>query len=168
MLKKYTPEVVNATPEQIHRAALDTVPQVAPLFWAFRIMVGAGFTMLILFVLAVYFTAQRTLTHPNRRWFLWFALCCLPLPWLASEMGWFVAEYGRQPWSIAEILPTHLSVSSRSPWDLYFSLAGFIGFYTLLFIVEIFLMIKYARLGPSSLGTQRYHFEQTEQVAVKG
>ncbi|OUD13747.1 cytochrome ubiquinol oxidase subunit I [Thioflexithrix psekupsensis] len=170
LLKKYTSEVVNATPEQIRQAALDTIPRVAPLFWAFRIMVGAGFTMLLLFALAVYFTAQRTLTQPNRRWFLWFALLCLPLPWIASEMGWVVAEYGRQPWSIAEILPTHLSVSTRSLNDLYFSLSGFIGFYTLLFFVEMFLMIKYARLGPSSLGTSRYHFEQThvEHATLKG
>lgn len=90
----------------------------------------------------------------------------LPAPWIACEVGWFVAEFGRQPWSIAEVLPTHLSVSSRSVEDLYMSLAGFIGFYTLLLIVEMYLMIRFARLGPSSLHTGRYHFEQNHAAGA--
>ena len=80
-------------------------------------------------------------------------------------MGWFVAEFGRQPWSIGGILPTHLSVSTRSVNDIYMSLAGFIGFYTLLLIAEMYLMIRFARLGPSSLHTGRYHFEQSDNVS---
>ena len=81
------------------------------------------------------------------------ALYSIPLPWIAAELGWFVAEYGRQPWVISEVLPTSLGVSTLSKQDLYFSLAGFVGFYTLLLVVELYLMFKYARLGPSSLGT---------------
>ena len=56
----------------------------------------------------------------------------IPLPWIASELGWVVAEYGRQPWTIANILPTHLSTSSVEPGQLYLSLAGFFVFYTVL------------------------------------
>jgi cytochrome d ubiquinol oxidase subunit I len=52
-----------------------------------------------------------------------------------------------------------MGASSLQASDLYFSLAGFIGFYTLLLIAELYLMFKYARLGPSSLGTGKYHFE---------
>jgi cytochrome d ubiquinol oxidase subunit I len=158
LLKKYTSNVVDATEEQIKKAALDTIPQVAPLFWAFRVMVGAGFLMLLLFILSFYFTAKRTIV--NQRWLLWGALFAIPLPWIACEMGWFVAEFGRQPWTIGEVLPTHLSVSTRTVGELYFSLAGFIIFYTLLLIVELYLMFKYARLGPSCLHTGRYHFEK--------
>jgi cytochrome d ubiquinol oxidase subunit I len=158
LLKKYTVNVVDATEEQIKKAALDTIPQVAPLFWAFRVMVGAGFLMLLLFILSFYFTAKRTIV--NQRWLLWSALFAIPLPWIACEMGWFVAEFGRQPWTIGEVLPTHLSVSTRTVGELYFSLAGFIIFYTLLLIVELYLMFKYARLGPSCLHTGRYHFEK--------
>jgi cytochrome d ubiquinol oxidase subunit I len=80
----------------------------------------------------------------------------IPLPWIAAELGWIVAEYGRQPWTIAGILPTHLSASSLQPGSLYFSLAGFILFYTFLLVVEMILMVKYARLGPSSLHTGQY------------
>ncbi|MEN8218770.1 MAG: cytochrome ubiquinol oxidase subunit I [Pseudomonadota bacterium] len=158
LLKKYTSNVVDATEEQIVRAAHDTIPQVAPLFWSFRIMVACGVLMLFIFVMAFYFTAKRNVIE--QRWLLWLTLFGIPLPWIACEMGWVVAEVGRQPWSIAEVLPTYLSVSTRSVGDLYFSLAGFIGFYTLLLVVELYLMFKYARLGPSSLHTGRYHFEK--------
>jgi cytochrome d ubiquinol oxidase subunit I len=58
------------------------------------------------------------------------------------------------------VLPTHLSVSTLPASSLYFSLAGFILFYTLLLIIELFLMLKYIKLGPSSLYTGKYHFEK--------
>lgn len=160
LLKKYTPNVVDATPAQIQQASNDTIPNVAPIFWSFRFMVGLGFLFLLTFILAFWYCARRRLLSRGKRWFLRWTVICIPLPWLAAELGWIVAEYGRQPWTIADILPTHLSVSSLTPGDLYFSLAGFIFFYTLLFIVEMFLMIKYVRLGPSSLHTGRYHHEQ--------
>jgi cytochrome d ubiquinol oxidase subunit I len=121
-------------------------------------MVACGFAMLLIFGLSFYACSVQKVMH--YRWLLWAALYSIPLPWIASEMGWIVAEYGRQPWSIAEILPTHLSVSTRSAGELYLSLAGFIGFYTLLFVIEMYLMFKYARLGPSALHTGRYYFEK--------
>lgn len=121
-------------------------------------MVGCGFAMLAILAASFYFTVKRSIQH--QRWLLRFALYAIPLPWIAAEMGWVVAEMGRQPWTISGILPTHLSSSSLSSSDLYFSLAGFIGFYTFLLVIEMFLMFKYARLGPSALHTGRYHFEQ--------
>lgn len=158
LLKRYTEEVIDATEEQIKLAARDTIPQVAPMFWTFRVMVGAGFTMLLLFVLAFIFTAKRKVVQT--RWLQWFALLSLPLPWIASEMGWFVAEFGRQPWAIGEILPTYVATSHLTETDLWMSLAGFIGLYTLFLVIEIYLMVKYIRKGPSALQTGRYHFEQ--------
>ncbi|QFY41784.1 cytochrome bd-I ubiquinol oxidase subunit CydA [Candidatus Methylospira mobilis] len=163
LLKKYTPKVVDATEEQIARAANDTIPNVAPLFWTFRIMVACGFTMLFIFVMAFYYCATRV--ADQKRWLLRLALWCIPLPWIAAETGWFVAEYGRQPWTISGILPTHLSVSSVTTGQLWFSIGGFMLFYTLLLVVELFLMFKYARLGPSSLHTGQYHFEQGADAA---
>lgn len=157
LLKKYTPQVTDASPAQIQQAARDTVPKVAPLFWSFRLMVGFGLWMLLLFVLSFYYCACRTVE--SQRWLLWAALFSLPLPWLSAELGWFVAEYGRQPWTVSGTLPTHLSASTLSVGQISFSLSGFVVFYSALLIVEMFLMIKYARLGPSSLGTGRYHFE---------
>jgi len=95
-------------------------------------------------------------------------LWSIPLPWVAAELGWFVAEYGRQPWTVSGVLPTYLSVSSVAPSDLYLSLSAFVGFYTLLLAVELYLMFKYARLGPSSLRQGRYHFETASGPTTPG
>jgi len=62
-----------------------------------------------------------------------------------------VAEYGRQPWTISGVLPTFLSVSSLPASTVYTSLAAFILFYTALFVIEMYLMLKYIRLGPISV-----------------
>jgi cytochrome d ubiquinol oxidase subunit I len=158
LLKRYTQAVVDATDEQIQLAARDTIPQVAPMFWTFRVMVGAGFTMLLLFVLSFYYTTKRKAY--KTRWLQWFALLSLPLPWLASEMGWFVAEFGRQPWAIGEILPTYVATSHLTELDLWMSIGGFVGLYSLFLVIEVYLMVKYIRKGPSALQTGRYHFEQ--------
>lgn len=163
LLKKYTPDVIDATEEQIKQAAKDTIPNVFTLFWSFRIMVALGVLMLFIFAASFYYTAKRTIAE--KKWLLRLALFAIPAPWIAAEMGWIVAEMGRQPWTISGILPTHLSTSSLSAGDLYFSLAGFMGFYTLLLIIEMFLMFKYARLGPSSLHTGRYFFEKQQSAA---
>ncbi|MDD1612820.1 MAG: cytochrome ubiquinol oxidase subunit I [Methylococcaceae bacterium] len=158
LLKRYAPNVTDATPAQIENATRRSVPRVAPIFWSFRIMVFCGVAMLFIFAAAFYFNARRT-AH-RKSWLLRLAFYSIPLPWIASELGWVVAEYGRQPWTIAEILPTHLSSSSLSVGQLYLSLAGFGLFYTVLLVIELFLMVKYVRLGPSSLHTGRYHFER--------
>jgi cytochrome d ubiquinol oxidase subunit I len=158
LLKKYTPNVVDATEEQIRMAVNDTIPKVAPLFWAFRGMVGLGLLFLFIFGASFYFLIRKRLAP--QRWLLKLAVIAIPLPWVAAELGWIVAEYGRQPWTIAGILPTHLSASSIQPSNLYFSLAGFALFYTVLLIIELKLMFKYARLGPSALHTGKYHWEQ--------
>jgi cytochrome bd ubiquinol oxidase subunit I len=164
LLKKYTPNVTDATEAQIHQAAADTIPNVFTLFWSFRVMVGMGFIMLFIFAASFYFTIKRSID--KQTWLLKLALFAIPVPWIAAEMGWLVAEMGRQPWTISGILPTHLSTSSLTTGNLYFSLAGFIGFYSLLLVVEMYLMFKYARLGPSSLHTGRYFFEKNTTDAI--
>jgi cytochrome d ubiquinol oxidase subunit I len=123
-------------------------------------MIALGLLFLFVFSASFYFLIRKKLAP--QRWLLKLALFSIPLPWVAIEFGWFVAEYGRQPWTISGVLPTHLSASTLSTGNLYFSLAGFLGFYTLLFVIEMFLMVKYARLGPSSLHTGKYHFEQPQ------
>jgi cytochrome d ubiquinol oxidase subunit I len=160
LLKKYTPNVIDATEAQIQAAVDDTIPKVAPVFWSFRIMVGLGMLFLLIFSASFWFLIRKRLAQ--QRWLLKLAVAAIPLPWVAAELGWIVAEYGRQPWTIAGILPTHLSASTLAPSNLYFSLAGFLIFYTLLLVIEMGLMIKYTRLGPSSLHTGRYHWEKLE------
>jgi cytochrome d ubiquinol oxidase subunit I len=157
LLKKYVVDVNQATPAIIEKAVDDTIPRVIPMFWSFRIMVGLGFAMLALFALSFWSTLKTSCAE--KPWLLKWALWMLPAPWISCELGWFVAEYGRQPWTIYGVLPTHLSVSTLSVHSLYGSLAGFIAFYTVLLVVEIYLMTKFARQGPGSLGTGRYENE---------
>ena len=164
LLRKYVVDVRQATPEIIDKAAGDTIPRVAPIFWSFRIMVALGFAMLALFALAFWSTIKSDCMQ--KRWLLTWAFWMLPAPWISCELGWFVAEYGRQPWTIYGVLPTHLSVSTLSVGSLYGSLAGFVGFYTVLLVVEVFLMRKFARLGPGSLGTGRYRSEPVHPVSA--
>lgn len=149
LLKKYTPAVVDATKEQIDKAAHDLVPKVKPMFFSFRIMVACGFFFIFLFVTGFYLSVKRAL-HTTR-WYLRLALCSLPLPWLAAELGWVVAEYGRQPWVVQGILPTALGTSSVNTSQLLTSISGFVLFYTTLALVEIYLMVKYIRLGPDNM-----------------
>jgi cytochrome bd ubiquinol oxidase subunit I len=122
------------------------------------VMVACGFFMLFVFIYAFWLSTKHSITKP--RWFLRIALWSLPLPWIACETGWFVAEYGRQPWSIAEILPTRLAASSLTTGQVWTSMIGIILFYTVLLIIEMYLMIRFSKQGPSSLHTGRYDLEK--------
>ncbi|KTC65306.1 cytochrome d ubiquinol oxidase subunit I (plasmid) [Legionella adelaidensis] len=148
LLKKYTENVVDATEVQIDQAAHDLKPKVIPLFFSFRIMVGCGIAILLIMVTGFYLSMKRRL-H-TERWYLHLAFWSLPLPWIAAELGWVVAEYGRQPWAVQGILPTHISTSSVSSGQLLTSISCFVIFYSVLAIVEVYLMVKYIRLGPEN------------------
>ncbi|OEE31011.1 cytochrome ubiquinol oxidase subunit I [Vibrio ordalii] len=157
LLKKYTDKVTDATESQIKQAAQDTIPQVAPLFWSFHIMVACGMAMFAVIGLCFIQICRRKIgTQP---WLLKAALFAIPLPWIASEAGWFVAEFGRQPWAIGEVLPVNMAVSNLSTSDLWISLGLVYLLYSAFLVVEMYLMVKFARRGPSALHTGRYHFE---------
>lgn len=146
LLEPFTNDMTNPSEAAIDRAADYSMPKVAPLFWSFRIMVGAGFLMLAMFLYAFWLSAKHRIDKP--KWFLKATVWALPLPWIASEAGWFVAEYGRQPWAIAEILPLHTAVSNLSVTDILISLAAITLFYTVMFIIGMYLMIKFTKKGP--------------------
>ncbi len=146
LLKRFTPSVTDATDAQITAAAQATIPDVPVLFWSFRIMVGLGFWFIVLFGGAFYFTWRRRIA--GNQLLLTAALWSWPLPWIAAELGWVVAEYGRQPWTIEGVLPTYLAVSNLPASSVEASLIGFVLFYTALLAADIFLMRKYIRLGP--------------------
>ncbi|EJW09769.1 Cytochrome d ubiquinol oxidase subunit I [Rhodovulum sp. PH10] len=158
LLKRYVTDPATATDAQVQAAAWDSVPYVPYLFWSFRIMVGLGFAMLGLFALSFLLLARGTLE--KNTWLLRILVWSIPLPWIACETGWFVAEFGRQPWAIGEVLPTFLATSALTTTDIVTSMAAYLLFYSVLLAIEIFLMVRFARLGPSCLHTGRYHHEQ--------
>jgi cytochrome d ubiquinol oxidase subunit I len=150
LLRRYVDNPAAATEQQIDQAAWDTVPSVGWLFWSFRIMVALGFFFIALFATGFYFSFIARRRSVSSRWYLWLAVCSLPLPWIAAELGWFVAEHGRQPWAIEGILPTFLAVSPVAASNVAISLIGFVVFYSVLAVVDAYLLVKYVRIGPSS------------------
>jgi len=149
LLKRFRSDVENATPVEIDAAAASTIPNVPVLFWSFRFMVGLGFFLIGLFALAFYLSAKRRLD--SSKIFLRVCLWSLPLPWIAAELGWIVAEYGRQPWIIEGVLPTALGVSGTAAGNVLFSLIGFAVFYSSLLVADIYLLTKYIKLGPDEV-----------------
>ena len=146
LLKRYVDDPRQASPEQIAQAAWDTVPPVAPLFWSFRLMVAIGMFLIVLMGTFLVLSAKHQLGE--RRWLLKVALWSLPLPWLAVEAGWIVAELGRQPWVIEGVLPTAVAVSNLGVKTLLLTIAGFVAIYSVLLVIEIKLMLKTIRKGP--------------------
>jgi len=113
-------------------------------------MVGIGLFLIALFAAAFYLASRQRLQL--NRGFLWIAFCSLPLPWIAAELGWIVAEYGRQPWAIDGLLPTFLGVSATSETNVLLSLSGFAIFYTALAVIDVYLLLRMIRRGPEGLG----------------
>jgi cytochrome d ubiquinol oxidase subunit I len=124
-------------------------PPVLPTFWSFRIMFYLGFAMLVMTILAVIYAKRGTLEkHPL---FLTIMLFSIPLPYIAGQLGWIVAEVGRQPWIVYGVLKTTHAVSqSISTLQVYASLIGFTLLYGGLGAVDIYLLSKFAKKGPDN------------------
>ena len=148
LLKRYVDDPRKATDAQIALAANDTVPQVAPLFWSFRIMVALGMYFIVFMAVFFWLSAKRRIdAYP---WLLKVAVWSIPLPWIAAEAGWIVAEVGRQPWAVEGVLPTSVAVSNLGIQAVLTTLLGFVVLYTILIVVEMKLMLKAIRKGPSA------------------
>ncbi|TAZ66588.1 cytochrome bd-I ubiquinol oxidase subunit CydA (plasmid) [Rhizobium ruizarguesonis] len=146
LLKRYVDDPRQATDEQIVQAARDTIPHVPTLFWSFRIMVGLGMFFILLTATFFWLSARRQLEkYPL---LLRIAVFAIPLPWVAIEFGWIVAEFGRQPWVIEGVLPTAAAVSSLGASTVLLTIIGFAALYTTLIVIEMSLMIKAIRQGP--------------------
>jgi cytochrome d ubiquinol oxidase subunit I len=128
----------------------DLRPPVGLTFYSFRIMVVLGMLMFLLSILAVYLSARDRLESSPV--FLKTMLLAIALPYVAIQLGWIVAEVGRQPWIVYGLLKTSDAVSgSISVSQVAMSLIAFTAVYTLLGIVDVYLLVKYARQGPERL-----------------
>lgn len=130
----------------VAQAEKDTIPNVFVTFWSFRIMMALGFYFVALFAFAAFFSLRNRLERNP----LLLKLCIwsIPLPVLACEFGWITAEAGRQPWSVYGYLPTFQAASSHGVGYMVFSLIGFALLYSVFIAAELYLMFKFARLGP--------------------
>ncbi len=135
---------VNATVKGLSDFPPDERPPIIAPFLAFRAMVALGFLFALLALVAA-FLAWRGDLAPHR-WFLRIMTVAMALPYLSCEIGWVVAELGRQPWIVYGLLRTQDAVSrSLTPADLLISLIGFLVVYGTLAAVDVFLLARYAR-----------------------
>lgn len=152
LLKKYVADPRSANAALVERAAWDTVPDVPLMFWSFRVMAGTGFFFIALFGAAFALTSLR---RHETRWLLWAAVLAIPLPWIAIELGWILAEVGRQPWAVEGVLPTALGASSLTRTQLWSTIFGFTLIYGALAVVEVGLIVRTVRQGPQSEHPER-------------
>ncbi len=145
LLKRHMADPRAATDQQIMLAAKDTIPNVPLMFWLFRIMAGLGFFFIGFFALAFYCASACKF---SKRWFLKIAVAIMPLPWIAIEFGWMLAEIGRQPWAVEGVLPTFLAASSLTVSQIWTTIIGFTLLYGALAVIEVRLMIATIRKGP--------------------
>ena len=135
-----------------NRDANELIPSVPTTFYSFRIMVGLGFHFLALFLVVLILTNKDKIE--KKRFILFTALWTIPLAYIASELGWVVAEVGRQPWVIQDILPTIAAVSQIKASSVQITFWLFFILFTGLLIAEIKIMVSQIKKGPVSEPTQ--------------
>ena len=133
----------------------DVVPPIAINFWSFRIMVGFGCLFILFFavVLAGLYGFPKAMWQKRSienlpAWHYWVAIALIPLAYIASECGWLVAEFGRQPWTIQDMLPTWAAVSDLQSSSVMITFFLFLILFTLMLAVEINILLKQIQKGP--------------------
>ncbi len=122
------------------------VPSIPVCFWAFRIMVGLGVLFIVFFATVLFFAFRKDISQP--RWLHMAGLALLPLGYIASEAGWIVAEMGRQPWAIQDLLPTWVGVSDIASTNVIVTFFIFLILFTTLLAVEVNILRKQIKKGP--------------------
>jgi cytochrome bd ubiquinol oxidase subunit I len=117
------------------------------LFYSYHIMAGLGTIFVAVMVLSAFLLWRGTLFQT--RWMLWIVLLCLPFPHIANTAGWLTAEVGRQPWVVYGLMRTTEGYSKQvNAGNGLFTLLGFMGLYTILAILFLFLVHHTIALGP--------------------
>ena len=125
------------------------IPNVPLTFYSFHIMVGLGCFFIVLFGALLFFSVKQKL-ESKKEW-LKLAVWSIPLGFLASELGWVVAEVGRQPWTIQDILPTMVSTSHLNTSSVQLTFWAFAALFTVLLIAEIKIMLHQIKSGPKNM-----------------
>lgn len=123
----------------------DIIPPIALTFYSFHLMVALGTWFLILFALILFYTLRRDILL--RKKLLYSAVFSIPLGYIASEAGWIVAEVGRQPWAIQDLMPVGIAVTDISSSNVQTTFFMFAFLFTALLIAEIKIMLKQIKIG---------------------
>lgn len=124
----------------------DVIPNVGLLFWAFRVMVGAGMYFIAFFALVLFLCARKRME--DFPWIGWVAMWSIPLAYVASQAGWIVAELGRQPWAIQDMLPVNAAISRLDAGSVQTTFFIFLIMFTVLLVAEIRIMLRAIKQGP--------------------
>ncbi|MCF0207030.1 MAG: cytochrome ubiquinol oxidase subunit I, partial [Fibrobacter sp.] len=124
----------------------DVVPNVPLIFWSFRVMVGLGSFLMLLLVVLAWTSWKKKLEKYS--WLQWVTLFSIPLVYLCGQAGWIVAEAGRQPWTIQDLLPVNVAVSSLSTSSVQTTFFIFLTVFALFLIIELSILCKAIAKGP--------------------
>jgi len=127
------------------RSPEDAIPNIPVAFYTFHLMVMLGFLFIAVFVVSLFLVLKGTLT--KYRWFLWISVAMIPLAYIASESGWILAEMGRQPWIIQDLMPVSAAVSQISPGSVMTTFILFSVLFTALLAAEISIMTRQIKTG---------------------
>ena len=123
-------------------SAEEAVPPVGLTFYSFRIMVMAGGYLLLLFVVLL-FVCYRKTAFLEKSWLHWLGIISIPVVWICSQAGWIVAEVGRQPWVIQDLMPTRAAISDVTTGSVQLTFWIFAVLFTTLLAAEISIMLRY-------------------------
>lgn len=124
----------------------DVIPPVASVFYSFHYMVYVGSSILLLFLLFIRGTLKNSLSE--QKWLLRLGVCSFFIVYLASEFGWVVAEVGRQPWAIQDMLPVSVATTKIAAGHVATTFFIFLFLFTMLLFAEIKIMLKQIKIGP--------------------
>jgi len=137
------------------------VPNVKISFYSFHIMVILGGHFVLLFILMLYFTFRMKIE--NMKWLLWSALLTMPLAYIASEAGWVIAEVGRQPWVIQDLMPNLAAVSNIDSSTVQTTFFLFLILFTTLLIAEVKIMLTQIKKGPAPVVENQLQNQMMEE-----
>jgi cytochrome d ubiquinol oxidase subunit I len=124
----------------------EVIPPVTLVFYSFRLMVGLGMLFVVLFAAAAWWAKKRQ--FDRFRFMPYFALFCVPCAYIASQCGWIVAEVGRQPWVVQDLMPTHIAITRIASGWVVTTFWMFAVLFTLLLAAEVGIMCSQIKKGP--------------------
>jgi cytochrome d ubiquinol oxidase subunit I len=124
------------------------IPHVPTVFYSFHLMVILGMYFIVFFIVVLIFQNNGKLE--KTKWLLWVAVLSIPLGYLASQLGWVVAEVGRQPWAIQDVLPVNAAISNLSASSVIITFFLFLILFSALLVAEIRIMLNQIKKGPSA------------------
>jgi cytochrome d ubiquinol oxidase subunit I len=122
----------------------DLIPSVPLTFYSFHVMVILGGYFILMFIVALLLSKK----FASHKWLQWICLWSIPLAYIAGQAGWAVAEVGRQPWAIQDLLPTNAAISNLSASSVQITFFLFLILFTVLLIAEVRIMVKAIKKGP--------------------